>query len=148
MITLTSVAAAPLSLRIMWPLPVSMGRGGEGSDEVRLWDWRAGKVVRRIRTAAVSLAFSPDGAHLAAAAPAGPPAIWSVRSGREAGRLTGHTGAVTAVAYSPDGSHLASASADGTVRLWDPATRRQTLVLRGQRLTAECRQYLRGRDCG
>ena len=56
--------------------------------------------------------------------------LWDTGSGRAAGSLNDHTGAIEAVAFTPDGATLASCGQDGTVRLWDPETR----TMRGQPL--------------
>ena len=65
-----------------------------------------------------ALAWSPDGARLAAA-DGMVVEIWNPVSGAHHGRLAGHTGSVLALAWSPDGARLASAGHDGVVRLWD-----------------------------
>ena len=69
-----------------------------------------------------SVAISPDGRTLAAAADDGTISLWDVATRRRLGRpLAGHDGAVHDVAFSPDGKRLASGGDDGTVRLWDVA---------------------------
>ena len=76
-----------------------------------------------------SLAFTPDGAYLAAAGGNNqvvPIRIWDVASGREVSSLRGHSGIVWGVAFSPDGQTLASVSSDATAKVWDWRT--QTLV--------------------
>jgi WD40 repeat protein len=60
------------------------------------------------------LAFSPDGALLAAGA-----ALIDVRSGRVLRVFRGQLSPVTGAAFSPDGTLLATGSFDGTVRVWD-----------------------------
>ena len=112
---------------------------------MRLWDVAThrpgGSLPTGPTTPVSSVAFSPNGATLAAGsahgawwwglpspcncpiAPAGtsPPA-----------RLSGPAGPGNSVAFSPDSSKiLAAGSADGTVRLWDMATGRQITALAG-----------------
>lgn len=69
-----------------------------------------------------SLAFTPDGAILAAA---GGDAedyaihVWDAASGQTISTLVGHAGIVWDVKFSPDGRTLASVSSDGTAKIWD-----------------------------
>ena len=70
-----------------------------------------------------SVAFSPDGAALAAGGSDGALQLWSMdMQGNIIGLLdkrTGHKDTVFKVMFSPDGRTLASGSDDGTVLLWD-----------------------------
>ncbi|TYB71313.1 hypothetical protein FXF51_02475 [Nonomuraea sp. PA05] len=71
-----------------------------------------------------AVAFSPDGATLAAAGRAAPLRLWDVARLAPAPWPAGEEqGDGMAVAYSPDGGRLAVAGADGGVRVWDTATR-------------------------
>lgn len=88
---------------------------------VRLWttpDATPLRIVGRDVHVRFSLAFSPDGRALAAAA-VRPDAVrvWRVGDGEPLLTLDGHTDFVNDVAYSPDGRLLASASADGTIQV-------------------------------
>ncbi|MDW8366915.1 MAG: hypothetical protein RMK49_13810 [Abditibacteriales bacterium] len=65
-----------------------------------------------------SVAFSPDGRHLASGSWDKTVLLWEVSSGRAVRRMEGHTSSVESVAFSPDGRHLASGSWDGTIRIW------------------------------
>ncbi|MGW6268912.1 nSTAND1 domain-containing NTPase [Streptomyces sp. NPDC055060] len=97
-------------------------------------DPRSGRVVRRTLTEdqTEALAFSADGAYLAASDSAGRVTLWDGDVHARIGVLAGtYTGApfpeaesnVTALAFSPDGRTLAVAGLSGTLQLWDTASR-------------------------
>ena len=65
------------------------------------------------------MAFSADGALLAAGATGGTVQIWDVATGEVRAILPGHISSILGVTFSPDGALLASASREGTVRIWD-----------------------------
>ncbi|PWU18361.1 MAG: hypothetical protein C5B50_09230 [Verrucomicrobia bacterium] len=67
------------------------------------------------------LAFSTDDRILASGGGLGDGAIflWDVSSGRQVGRLQGHTAIVTSLDFLPDGKSLVSASCDETIRVWN-----------------------------
>jgi eukaryotic-like serine/threonine-protein kinase len=103
---------------------------------LRLWDAQTGKVVGQPITYRFnsksfflrSMAFSPDGKHLAAGHAAldldlsSEARVWDLRTGKLAGPPLKHEGFVEQIAYSPNGQILATASSDHTVRLWDAKT--------------------------
>lgn len=87
-------------------------------------------IERRVRgyfraptaTAAVlSVAFSPDGRHMASAGLDHVVRLWNPASPRLDPKPLMHDGEVSSVAFSPDGTLLASAGKTGTVRLWSTA---------------------------
>ncbi len=67
-----------------------------------------------------SVAFSPDGALLAAGSLDGSVSLWRTQ-GILRNKIRLHDKMVLAVAFSPDGKSLASASADGTIAVFDHA---------------------------
>ena len=80
-----------------------------------------------------SVAFSPDGATLAAGSYDHKFWLWNVSRPaapvRSARPLTGATDSVNSVGFSPGGTVLAAASSDDTIRLWDVATGRLIAAL-------------------
>lgn len=69
-----------------------------------------------------SVAYSPDGKHVASAGVDPIVKIWSVEDGSLAQTLEGNRSFVNALAYSPDGKTLATAAEDGVIKLWDTET--------------------------
>lgn len=77
------------------------------------------------------VAWSPDGAHIAAGA-WGKAVLWDASSGKATATLAGHRGQVNAVVFSPDGKLLASAGGgDDSVIIWEIARGRKRQTLRG-----------------
>jgi WD40 repeat protein len=95
---------------------VNVALGGDG---VRLWTPGSGEVVSVGPAFAVRLAFSPDGARLAAACGDGVLRVWKTGPSAEPALLRGHGDPVDAVAWRPDGARIASGGRDGKVRVWD-----------------------------
>jgi WD40 repeat protein len=94
-----------------------------------------------------AVAFSPDGATLAAGSNDGKIRLWRVADGTIQATLVGRQTRVGSVAFSPDGRFLAAgarddqvapSSADGTVRLWrlDDGAPLRTIVARSVHLVA------------
>ena len=111
--------------------------GGRDDGTVRLWTLGEAPALLaelQVGAAVTSLAFSPDGARLAAGDGGGmlhvwtlgdPPALWTEQT-------TPH-GTVRSVAFSPDGARLMTAGSDGTMMLWaaDGAALESVLTLAG-----------------
>ena len=91
-----------------------------GTDGVRVFDRRARSARLLGATAgAQAIAYSPDGAFLAAAGMDHEVHLWTTATD-EHRALSGHQRPIYAVGFSPDSSRLASVSYDRTVRVWDP----------------------------
>jgi WD40 repeat protein len=70
-----------------------------------------------------TVAFSPDGKHLASASCVGRIKMWNPQSYAVQQTLRYNSSSIEAVAFSPDGKLLASASDDSTVKLWGASIR-------------------------
>jgi WD40 repeat protein len=64
------------------------------------------------------VAFSPDGALLAAGCADGAIRVWQAATGERLAELANHNGPVLDVAFSPTGLMIASAGRDGSIQLW------------------------------
>ena len=77
------------------------------------------------------MAFSPDGAWLAAGDNENRVRVWDALTGQTIYSLPGHTGRLHGVAFSSDGQRIASASHDKSARIWDASTGDLIRVLEG-----------------
>ncbi|MET0526582.1 MAG: BTAD domain-containing putative transcriptional regulator [Nocardioides sp.] len=99
--------------------------------EIRLWDWRRDRLVRRIEGNTIGVEFDPSGALLASTRLIeGVVDVWDSGTGSRVSTLEGHTGIVTDLAFDADGERLATASDDGSVRVWDPRAGELQVTLR------------------
>jgi WD40 repeat protein/Flp pilus assembly protein TadD/tRNA A-37 threonylcarbamoyl transferase component Bud32 len=97
--------------------------GGQATN-FRLWDWRLGKVIFQLPSAAdwVSVDFSPDGRHLALGQPNGTLSIHEAATGKEVRQLSPGVSPFC-LSYHPDGGKLAVAGPGGrAVQVRDVAT--------------------------
>jgi WD40 repeat protein len=112
---------------------------GSRDSKVQFWDVKTREVRHTVQlpgSGVDALAFSPDGARVAAAlgnsslglTRDGGVCLLDARSGDVLRTLTGHTDGVLAVRFAPDGRRLVSAGFDRTVRVWDAATGAQLAV--------------------
>ena len=99
--------------------------------EVSVWDVATAKEISSFTgsAAALCVAYSPDGQHVASAGMEFVVRVWDAATGNEKQALMGHEWPVHGVAFSPDGRRLASCSADTTVRIWDLTTGQELRVL-------------------
>ncbi len=95
----------------------------DSSGDVRVWDVESRRHLFRASAggSANSIAYSPDGKLLAAAADYkdGWILLYDAYTGDDIRWLITNTRMISCLAFSPDGKTLASGSYDNTVRLWD-----------------------------
>jgi WD40 repeat protein/beta-lactamase regulating signal transducer with metallopeptidase domain len=104
--------------------------------QIRLWDVRTGRLIRALRGSsrdtARGMAFTPNGAKLAAVCSNGGVQLWDVASGlelQETHYANPEDGA-RAVAFARDGKSFATSGFQGAVRLWDAdSSGRERLVM-------------------
>jgi WD40 repeat protein len=107
-----------------------------GGYSVKVWDAATGAELVSLplppEPLAYTVAFSPDGNHLAVGMQFGRGSgVWDVATGEKLFELAGHTASVLALAYSSDGRQIATSSTDTTIRLWDADTGEPQITLQG-----------------
>src|SRR5262249_10685100 len=101
-----------------------------GDKKIRIADVVTGREIRLLNdggTQIGSLAFSPDGVHLASASD-DTVKIWDTTTSKMIDTLK-YPGWVTSVAYSPDGKRIVAGGSGTTVKVWDAPTREEIPIL-------------------
>jgi WD40 repeat protein len=112
-------------------LLLTIGRAGDGTWMLTLWDVASKKVLERFTpegSAVRSAAFSPDGSRIAAALSEGTLKVWDGAMRRELFTVTlDRSQAVLrgskALAFSPDGRVFMAGLGDGHIKAWDLSTK-------------------------
>ncbi|KAJ7112463.1 WD40-repeat-containing domain protein, partial [Mycena epipterygia] len=110
-------------------LKLSHVAGNTWNPCMRIMDGHANSVT--------SVAFSPDGTHVASGSSDHTVRLWDAISGVHLRTLKGHSSSVESVVFSPDGTHVASGSSDHTVQLWDAASGVHLQTLKGHSSSVE-----------
>jgi WD40 repeat protein len=108
----------------------------DGEGTVVVWDRATGQTCLRFAAERSplqrSLAYSPDGRHLAVSMTDLTVKVWQVADpGKESFALKGHQRNITALTFSSDGLFLASSSMDHTVKVWNAADGRELFTFKG-----------------
>ncbi|MEY2248556.1 WD40 repeat domain-containing protein [Streptomyces sp. BF23-18] len=94
-------------------------------------DDRLVKAFPAMQGSTQDIAATPAGDLIATAGSDHTVRLWSTRTWKGRGTLTGHTAAVGTLAFSRDGRLLASAGEDHTIVVWDVRTHRRIATLTG-----------------
>jgi WD40 repeat protein len=138
----TSVAFSPDGARIVTGAFSNMGQAGEA----KLWDTKTGAFLFDLKGIplakdyfpGVSVAFSPDGARIAAANGRAEK-VWDAKTGTEVVELNGQPGSINQAAFSPDSTRIVttgfkrdkSQAGEGAATVWDAKTGTALLELQG-----------------
>jgi WD40 repeat protein len=119
---------------------LAVGGGGFDKDadkawgEIRLWDVGTGKERAKFEwpgNRVTNVAFSPDGALVAACSSNGSVTLWEVATAKRKSDLGKNPNGATGLAFSPDGKTLACGNffGDMTITLWEVESGKQTRVI-------------------
>jgi WD40 repeat protein len=95
---------------------------GGWDKELAIWDWRNGKVLRKLvghSDRINSVQWSHNGRMIASGSEDKLVRLWDPQSGKEIGKFAGHDAIILSIAFKKDDRILISGSADNTVKVCD-----------------------------
>jgi WD40 repeat protein len=114
----------------------------DGIGSVQVVDIERSVVTTTVDAWGTDIAFSPDGARLAATDGNDVTVVSLADDGAPAVTLSGHLGLVWSIAFAADGATMATTSSDGTVRVWDTRTGAPRLVLPGHERVSRAAAFI------